>query len=241
MPRSRSDGLATRDRLLDAAERLFATQGIQATSLRMINDAAGAKNVSASHYHFGSKDGVIEALVTRRMGELAEERLEGIAAVEEHAGDGHPDLRAAVEAMVLPFLRTLLPPRAGHFAIFLARAGGDPTVHIEQLAPPVFWRAVERFMIIVRRACPALPERVVAVRTRFLFQQVLVAVVELERIGRHPRGVDARAIETVGRDLVDYVLGGLAAPTSDPTPAEPIATPRRTASRATRRAPARVR
>lgn len=234
MARTRSDGLATRDRLLDAAERLFATQGIQATSLRMINDAAGAKNVSASHYHFGSKDGVINALVTRRMGELADERLEGLAAVEARAGDGRPDLRAAVEAMVLPFLRTLLPPRTVHFATFLARAGGDPTVHIEQLAPPVFWRVIERFMTIVRRACPTLSERVVAVRTRFLIQQVLVAVVELDRIGRGTRGVDPRTVETVGRDLVDYVLGGLAAPSTDPEPAEPPPVARRASKRSPR-------
>lgn len=231
MSRPRTDGAATRNRLLDAAERLFATQGIQGTSLRMINDAAGAKNVSAAHYHFGSKDGVIEALVTRRMGELAEERLANLAAVEAAAGDRAPDVRAVVEAVLLPFLQTLMPPRRTYFATFLARAGGDPTVPIERLAPPAFWRMIERFLTLVRRAHPELSEHVVAVRIRFVLQQALVAVVEIDRMGREVRGIDPRTLEVVGRDLVDYVVGGLVAPTSRPAATDP-APPRRRRRRA---------
>jgi len=214
MPRPRSDGAATRERLLDAAERLFATHGIQGTSLRMINDAAGAKNVSAAHYHFGSKEGVIEALVTRRMGELAEERLANLAAVEAAAGQRAPDVRAAVEAVVLPFLRTLMPPRRTYFATVLARAAGDPSVSVERLAPPAFWRMIERFLMLVHRAHPELPEHVLAVRIRFVLQQALVAVVELDRMAREAPGIDSRTLEVVGHDLVDYVVGGLVAPTS---------------------------
>jgi AcrR family transcriptional regulator len=57
--RPRSDSARTRERLLDTAERLFATHGLHAVSLRTINTEAGARNVSAAHYHFGSKTGVI--------------------------------------------------------------------------------------------------------------------------------------------------------------------------------------
>src|SRR5450631_4411815 len=57
-------GDATRKRILKSAERLFAKSGIDAVSIRDITDAAGV-NTAAIHYHFGSKSGLIEALLAR--------------------------------------------------------------------------------------------------------------------------------------------------------------------------------
>ena len=56
----------TRESLLDAAESLFAEHGIQASSLRMITQRAGA-NLAAVHYHFGSKEGLVRAVFSRRL------------------------------------------------------------------------------------------------------------------------------------------------------------------------------
>ena len=55
-------GPDTRSRLLATAIELFARQGLDAVSLRAINTAAGARNASAAHYHFGSKLGLVEAI-----------------------------------------------------------------------------------------------------------------------------------------------------------------------------------
>lgn len=65
----------TRTRLLDAAERLFAARGIHATSAREIVSAAGQRNESAIQYHFGGRDGLIDALHARRLGEVQSVRL----------------------------------------------------------------------------------------------------------------------------------------------------------------------
>ena len=53
--------------LLLAAERLFATQGIAATTIRQINTEAGQKNSSAIHYHFGSRDAILDAIIAIRV------------------------------------------------------------------------------------------------------------------------------------------------------------------------------
>jgi len=53
-----------REAILDAAERLFAERGIDAVSLRTINATAGY-SVAALHYHFGTRDGLIRALLAR--------------------------------------------------------------------------------------------------------------------------------------------------------------------------------
>lgn len=59
------DGSATRERLLDAARHLFGQHGVAAVSIREINELAGQRNASALHYHFGSRDGLVAAVVQR--------------------------------------------------------------------------------------------------------------------------------------------------------------------------------
>jgi AcrR family transcriptional regulator len=68
---------ATRTRLLDEAERLFLAQGYERVSVRAINAAAGM-NPAAVAYHFGSKEGLVVALLQRRLGPLWAEQLAGV-------------------------------------------------------------------------------------------------------------------------------------------------------------------
>jgi len=207
----RSDSARTQQRLLDTAERLFAMHGLQAVSLRAINAEAGARNVSAAHYHFGSKEGVVRALVARRMEWVARERMAALDAVEAEAAGGVPSLRALVEAMVLPLLRVLA--QGSSHATFLARATGEPGLALEQIAPPVFWTMVQRLLALVGRVLPDLPMHVLALRVRCLFQQTFVTVIEIDRLTRGRGGpVDAHLVESIGADLVDYLVGGIGAP-----------------------------
>ena len=72
---------ATKEKILDTAERLFAEQGIGATSLRQIIGVAGV-NLAAVHYHFGSKEALLEAVFARRIERVNRERLEMLDRVE---------------------------------------------------------------------------------------------------------------------------------------------------------------
>ena len=69
------DGSDTRDKLVAAAERLFAERGANNVSLREINRAAGQKNVAALHYHFGSRRALMLAIFERRMAGINQRRL----------------------------------------------------------------------------------------------------------------------------------------------------------------------
>ena len=53
----------TKGSLILSGLELFATQGLDAVSMRTINAHAGARNASAVHYHFGSKMGMVKAIV----------------------------------------------------------------------------------------------------------------------------------------------------------------------------------
>ncbi len=90
--------LPTERRLILAAERLFAERGVDAVSLRAINVAAGT-NVASLHYHFGSKEALLEALIRERSQEVSQRRAERLARLE--AGK-RVSARRLAEAFVLP-------------------------------------------------------------------------------------------------------------------------------------------
>ncbi len=75
---------STRTLLLRAGERLFAETGIAGTSTRAILRAAGQRNESALHYHFGGREGLIEAIYAERGAEVNEERRALLAELHEN-------------------------------------------------------------------------------------------------------------------------------------------------------------
>jgi AcrR family transcriptional regulator len=92
---------APKQRLLDAAEQLFAERGFEAVSVRDITGKAEA-NVAAINYHFGTREALIALTVTYRMGPVIKERLARLEAVEKKwAGKAAP-LEEILDAMVRP-------------------------------------------------------------------------------------------------------------------------------------------
>src|SRR5690348_1535178 len=89
-----------RRRMLDAALRLFAARGIAAVSLREIRIAAKQANAGALHYHFGSKDGLLKALLERELPPLVARRR---ALLADATAAPARDLRAVASVFVLPF------------------------------------------------------------------------------------------------------------------------------------------
>lgn len=109
----------TRDRLLDAAERLFAEKGMHGTSAREIVAAAGQRNESAIQYHFGGRDGLVDALLARRIEAIETERLARLDALAEQMPEA--DVRALLAAIVDPVIERCRDD-AG-FRAFLAAFG----------------------------------------------------------------------------------------------------------------------
>lgn len=95
--------LATTERILDAAEALFARHGVEATSLRSITSEAGV-NAAAIHYHFGSKESLLQALLSRRIAPLNQERLKQLDRLEAASGEGPVPLEPLLAAFLIPWL-----------------------------------------------------------------------------------------------------------------------------------------
>lgn len=94
---------ATRDRILDAAEKLFADRGFSAASVRDITADAGA-NLAAVNYHFGGKEGLYRQMAMRLMGELRTQRLE---AIRSAVAGPTPSLDGVLRAYARAFLNPL--------------------------------------------------------------------------------------------------------------------------------------
>jgi AcrR family transcriptional regulator len=104
MPRKASD--TTRERILTAAERIYAASGFHGMSLRDVTLLAGV-NLASVNYHFGSKDKLILALADRRLTPINEERLERLGKLRDKHGREPIPVRELVCALVDPMLKAL--------------------------------------------------------------------------------------------------------------------------------------
>lgn len=150
-------GAGTRERLLDAAEQIFAERGFEGASMRAVTQAAGA-SVSAANYHFGSKEALLRETLLRRVGPLNERRLARLDALEKNAAGRPLELETIVEA----FLRPVFEEHAAsvdatnRFRQVAARIYSDPPDVVATMKRELFGPIVTRF---VGALSAALPEK----------------------------------------------------------------------------------
>jgi AcrR family transcriptional regulator len=99
MKPARKDGLETKRRLVDTAERLFAEQGVEQVKLVDVSREAGQKNRNAAQYHFGDRAGLINAVLDKHSEIIAEQRSAMLDQLEQQE---EITLRELIEAQVLP-------------------------------------------------------------------------------------------------------------------------------------------
>lgn len=208
----------TRERILDTAERLFAEKGISGTSLRALTKAAAA-NLASVHYHFGSKEALLDAVVERRAKPLNAERLRLLAAFEDReAKDEAPEVEAILQAFTVPAL-TALPmgsEEGQRLARLLARIEGQPPKVVEQLSRKHFGHVARQFVEALQRALPHLPGALVAARFRFavgLFSYLFSGNLDLDFIPDHPP--HSGSPEERVADAIGFMAAGLRAPECD--------------------------
>ena len=117
MPR---DSTATKERLLREAERLFARHGLYQVTVREITEAAGQRNVSALNYHFGSREDVLDAILTKHGDPTDIARGAHLAAVGPDA-----DTRDLMAALVLPYGANLATPEGRDYLRIVAQMTGQ--------------------------------------------------------------------------------------------------------------------
>ena len=147
----------TKERILDTAERLFSEQGYAATSLRGII-AEAEVNLAAVHYHFHSKEALLEAVILRRSVPANQERLVLLDRCEQAAGNNPPSLEQVIEAFIAPTFRMARNPASGGmvFMRLLGRLHAEGDV-LSGILMSQFHDVLERFGAAMRQALPDLP------------------------------------------------------------------------------------
>lgn len=125
-------GNDTRDRIVRAAEQLFAERGIAAVSLREINRAAEQHNTGAVQYHFGDREGLLKALVDKHRHDSEPRRH---ALLDQYEESDEADLRALAAALVQPIAAKLNDPDGGRAYLRIAGEYYSRPVSFQQMFP----------------------------------------------------------------------------------------------------------
>jgi AcrR family transcriptional regulator len=145
----------TKERILDAAQKLFADKGFNGASLRAVTREAGV-NLAAVHYHFGSKEELVQAVLDRVLAPLNRERLALLDRFESEAGENSPPLEAVAEAFVGPTIRMSRRPEGAIAMQLLGRVFGDPSGEVARIFKEQFHEVAKRFGAAFRSAAPHL-------------------------------------------------------------------------------------
>ncbi len=213
-----SESRTTKENLVLSALQLFAERGIDAVSMRTINNAAGTRNASAVHYHFGSKLGIIEAIWEFVRGQLDAYRATALANLEQRMeARDVPSVREVMWAMITPYVRVHRAPGHGRAAIrFLARLQTEMNPEIQSILRRDPAQTAQRFDALLAAALPWLPDDIRRTRTVYCWQLMVHAFSdayswEETRFGNLQPKTEQEALLR----FFDYLVGGLQAPVGD--------------------------
>jgi AcrR family transcriptional regulator len=213
----------TKTRILDAAEKLFATKGFAATSLRTIIREAGV-NIAAIHYHFGSREGLIEAVLMRRAAPVNQGRMELLEELETKYGRGKIPLEKVIEGFIAPAIRLHFDKdsEGSMFPRLMSRARIEASPEIHAMFAKIFGQVFMRYNKALAGALPHLSPTEIMWRSHFMVGALAFAIaipnvhqgtgVKAAHEGTEYRMDGAELPEEVLTRLVNFISAGMRAP-----------------------------
>ena len=213
---ARSDSLPdAKTRILDAAERLFMENGYAATSVRMITGAAGVP-VALVNYHFGTKQGLMEAVYERALGARGGSRVSYLDKLEAEAGGQAIPVDVLVDAFLSSALRlTRKDTISGEvFKQLIGRAFYEPGPGTEAFFPIEYREAVDRYRQAFMRTLPHLSQDDVVWRMYFIVGIVAYAMAgkDVMRMTETYSLADAGRPDGILARLRPFIVAGFVAP-----------------------------
>jgi len=206
------DASKTREKLIDAAARAFAADGVFSASLVDITRKAGQRNKGALHYHFGSRQAILCAVLERHVDFLA--RREGELLELAMQAPDH-DLQSVVEAIVRPAAELAESGWRGRaFLLIVAELAQEEPSSLGDEVNAVLARTggYDVYAVLMSRMVDVKPE-VVLERFALVTSFILRAVADRARAnGRRRPSRPQLDQETFVRNLIAMVAAGLSAP-----------------------------
>jgi AcrR family transcriptional regulator len=201
----------TKERILDAAERLFSDLGIRGVSLRAITTAARA-NLAAVNYHFGSKDELIKAVLARRIEPVNAVRLQRLA--ELTAGDAVAELEDVLDALLRPAFELASDPDAGAFCTrLIGRVQTEADQTFREFCAEQFQDVAAQFTAAIAAACPQLEPRELTWRFQFMVGSMSFTLTDALDLHTRSGGLcDPHDADDATEQLVRFAAAGFRAP-----------------------------
>ena len=203
-----SPHFSTKDRILAAAELLFAQHGFAETSLRAVTSRADV-NLAAVNYHFGSKSNLVNEVFRRRLDELSRRRLDALAAAE---GQRHGELEAVLAAFIEPALELSLDRHGGGaFVRVIARAYAEKDDNLRSFLSDNYGHVMREFARAIAGCLPGIGRETLYWRLDFVAGALTYAMADFGQIKRPGSISEAEHCRRAADELIRFAAGGLRA------------------------------
>lgn len=199
---------STKERILVAAEELFARHGFDGASLRQLTSAAGV-NLAAVNYHFGSKDRLIEEVFRRRLDELNGRRM---AALSRIAGDPGTTLEDVLAAFIKPALDLSHDGNGSLFMRVLARAFAEHDDTLRKFLSENYGHVMRQFTAEFARLLPNLSKEELYWRVDLVTGALTHAMSGFGMIQRKSDVTESSHREQTAQHLIRFAAAGLSHP-----------------------------
>jgi AcrR family transcriptional regulator len=199
---------STKERILSAAETLFAQFGFAGTSLRQVTSRADV-NLAAVNYHFGSKENLVNEVFRRRMDEMSQARLDALAAARAAP---EPSLEQVLGAFIEPALALTLDRQGGSaFVRVLARAYAEKNERLRKFLSDNYGHVLREFSRTLAECVPGLSKEQLYWRLDFIAGALTYAMADFGSI-RRPAGISEKAhCQRAAQELIAFAAAGLRA------------------------------
>lgn len=200
---------STKERIISAAESLFAQHGFAGTSLRQVTSRADV-NIAAVNYHFGSKENLINEVFRRRLDELSANRLIQLKAAVER---DPKDLEAILAAFIEPALALTIDHRGGSaFVRVIARAYAEKNDRLRKFLSDNYGHVLRDFARAIAHCLPELGKEALYWRLDFVAGALTYAMADFGLIKRRSSASEEDHCDHAARELIAFAAAGLRAP-----------------------------
>lgn len=205
---------ATVDRILDAAEKLFAEHGFAETSLRSITSKAGV-NLAAVNYHFGSKKALIQAVFSRFLDPFVSNLSQALVKYQD--SENTIDLEEVLHLLVDQIM-AVKPRSSEDLSVCMRLIGLAYTQgqgHLKKYLREVYGDVFQTYLQLLVKACPNLPVGDLFWRVYFILGSAVFTLSganALKAIAESDYGVHYE-LEEIMRKMVPFMAAGLRAHT----------------------------
>ncbi|GLQ98877.1 TetR/AcrR family transcriptional regulator [Dyella mobilis] len=199
---------STKERILTAAEALFAQRGFEAASLRQLTAAAGV-NLAAVNYHFGSKDNLVEEVFKRRLDQLNNRRL---AALKQVTAQSETTLEDVLGAFIRPALDLSHDGGGGLFMRVLARAFAEHDDSLRKFLSDNYGHVMRQFTTEFAKLLPGLSKEELYWRIDLVTGALTHAMSGFGIIQRKSDVSETTHREQTAEHLIRFAAAGLRAP-----------------------------